>query len=82
VPEMGWAGKTNGELLDLAKNKFNVFISVDQNLQYQQNLKQTKVAVVLLKVKDNRYGTIKSLVPQVLRILETIQAGKLIFVKA
>jgi len=36
VPEMGWAGKKNGELLRLAEKQFDVFITLDQNLQYRK----------------------------------------------
>lgn len=38
VPEMGWRGVKNGELLRRAKNSFDVFVTIDQGLQYQQNL--------------------------------------------
>lgn len=38
VAEAGWSGKKNGELLKLAESKFDVFITIDQNLQYQVNL--------------------------------------------
>ncbi len=38
VPECGWAGLSNGELLRLAETRFGTFITADQNLQYQQNL--------------------------------------------
>jgi predicted nuclease of predicted toxin-antitoxin system len=39
VPEAGWAGKQNGELLKLAEAQFDVLVTVDTNLRYQQNLK-------------------------------------------
>ncbi len=38
VPEMGWQGTKNGELIRLAAAEFDVFLTADQNLQYQQNL--------------------------------------------
>jgi hypothetical protein len=38
VPEVGWAGKTNGELLRLAEQEFDVFLTADQKLPNQQNL--------------------------------------------
>jgi len=43
VPEAGWASKTNGELLSLAETDFDVFLTRDQNLEYQQNLKRFDV---------------------------------------
>ena len=78
VPEIGWAGKTNGELLQLIKGKFDAFVTVDQNLQYQQNLEGSRVAVVLLVVRNNRYETFKPLIPKVQRALETISVGQLV----
>ena len=82
VPEMGWAGKTNGELLRLAEKEFEVFITIDQNLQYQQNLKKSSLAVVLLTVKNNRYESIVPLIPNTQHALKTIQAGQLIRIKS
>jgi predicted nuclease of predicted toxin-antitoxin system len=66
VPEMGWAGKKNGELLLLAENHFDIFITTDQNLQYQQNLKNKDISIFVLKTRDSRYETLKLLVPSVL----------------
>src|SRR5712692_11789955 len=43
--EMGWSGKKNGELLDLAENEFEALITLDTNLRYQQNLRGRKIAV-------------------------------------
>lgn len=78
VPEMGRAGKTNGELLQLAKGKFEIFVTVDQNLQYQQSLETSGIAVILIRVKNNRYETFKPLVPKIQQALQTIQTGQLI----
>lgn len=78
---MGWAGKTNGELLRLAKEKFDVFVTVDQNLQYQQNLRQSKIAVISLVVKSNCFETIKPLVSKVQQSLDDIQTGQYVRIK-
>ncbi|MGE5343055.1 MAG: DUF5615 family PIN-like protein [Candidatus Omnitrophota bacterium] len=66
VPEMGWAGKKNGELLGLAENHFDIFITTDQNLQYQQNLKNRRITVFVLKAVNSRYETLKLFVPIIL----------------
>jgi hypothetical protein len=50
VQEMGWAGIKNGELLKLVALDFDVFITSDKNLQYQQNLANFPIAVILLQV--------------------------------
>ena len=78
VPEMGWAGKKNGELLRLAKKEFDVFITLDQNLQYQQNLSKTTMAVCLLAVKNNRYESVASLVAKVIAAISHIQPGQVV----
>jgi len=54
VAEMGWTGRTNGELLELANGDFDVFLTADQGLQYQQNLSGAEIAVVVLAAKTNR----------------------------
>ena len=48
VPEQGWAGKDNGELLGLADKQFDVFVTADQGIEYQQNLAGFGLAVVTL----------------------------------
>ena len=48
VPQMGWAGIKNGQLLALAEVEFDVFITVDRNLSFQQNLSQFNIAVIVL----------------------------------
>ena len=82
VPEMGWAGKTNGELIRLAKEKFDVFITIDQNLQYQQNLKESEMTIILLRVKNNRSETFKPLVSKIKDALKTVDHGRFIYIKA
>lgn len=72
VPEMGWAGKKNGELLLLVEKQFDVFITADQNLQYQQNLVGSSITIFVLKAPNSRYETLKVLVPSV---LERISGG-------
>lgn len=79
VPEMGWSGKKNGELLKLMLSEtFNVFLTVDQNLRYQQNLRNAKVAVVVLVAPRNRHEDLLPLMPSVLKVLGTIQPGELV----
>ena len=78
VPEMGWAGKKNGELLRLAEKEFDVFITLDQNLQYQQNLSKSSMAVALLSVKNNCYESVKPLIPKILSTLSHLRSGQVI----
>ncbi|HLO48753.1 MAG TPA: DUF5615 family PIN-like protein [Kamptonema sp.] len=76
VPQMGWAGIKNGQLLALAEAEFDIFITVDRNLSFQQNLPQFNIAVVVLQVSSNRLADMKPVVPNVLGILATVTKGK------
>ena len=54
VPEAGWASKENGELLALAAPNFDVFVTVDRNLTFQQNPKGFNIGVIVLIARGNR----------------------------
>jgi predicted nuclease of predicted toxin-antitoxin system len=54
VTEMGWRGIKNGKLLALAAGSFDAFLTADQNLGYQQNLKQLALSVIVLEAYSNR----------------------------
>lgn len=71
VQEMGWAGVKNGELLKLVETDFDVFITSDKNLRYQQNLQELTIAILLLP--SNQVPIIKNLLPQTDEALETIK---------
>jgi predicted nuclease of predicted toxin-antitoxin system len=81
VPEMGWRGLKNSELLRQAEATFDAFITIDQGLRYQQNLK-AGLAVVLLAAPNNRLETLRPLMPKVLAAPETIRKGEMIRITA
>jgi hypothetical protein len=66
VQEARWSGLSNGELLARAAPKFDVFVTADQNLQYQQDLSTLPVAVVVLVAKSNRLQDLCPLLPDLL----------------
>jgi hypothetical protein len=76
VPQMGWAGIKNGQLLALAEAEFDVFITVDRNLSFQQNLPQFDLAVIVLQAASNRLADLKPLATQILDILATVAKGQ------
>ena len=82
VPEMGWASKKNGELLALAGPEFDVFLTVDRNLSFQQDINRFDIAVVVLVAKSNRYSDLQPLVPDLLALLVGVAPGQLIRVGA
>lgn len=76
VQEAEWAGKANGELLRLAEMEFDVFVTADQNLEYQQNLAGYEIAVVVLAAPTTRLSDLEALIPEVLSLLPTVEPGK------
>lgn len=78
VTERGWSGIKNGKLLALAAAEFDVFLTVDQNLKYQQNLQSFNIAVVLLRARNNRLKTLLPLMPEAREALGIIKAGDFI----
>lgn len=78
VPEIGWSGLKNGELLARSAGRFDVFVTADQNLRYQQNLSALPVAVAVLAAKSNRIEDLRPLIPELLRSLDTLQARTLV----
>jgi len=82
VPEAGFAGVKNGALLRRMSGQFDVFVTVDANLKYQQNLSALKVGVVVLRAHSNDLSDLLPLVPRVLVALETIQPGVVIEIGA
>jgi predicted nuclease of predicted toxin-antitoxin system len=75
VQEAGWSGKKNGELLGLAENEFDVLITIDTNLRYQQNLLGRKIAVVLVLARSNRLEILSAHFSACAHALETIKPG-------
>jgi Domain of unknown function (DUF5615) len=73
VAEAGWSGRQNGELLQLAAGRFDLFVTAD-HLQYQQNLNSLPLSVAVLAGRDNRYETLLPLVAQLLARLPQLPA--------
>jgi predicted nuclease of predicted toxin-antitoxin system len=73
VAGMGWSSIKNGELLRRAPDQFDVFLTADQNLSYQQNLSTLPVSVVVLAARTNRNEALRPLVPQLLVSLASLR---------
>ena len=78
VPIHGWAGLKNGRLLQAASLEFDVLITGDRNLEFQQNLARLPLAVIVLIATDNRIETLRPLVPELLKVLDSIQPSDLV----
>ena len=83
VTEMGWSGKTNGELLKLVvPANFEIFLTADQNLRHQQNLQAANIAVIVLVAPSNKTSDLLPLMPSVLATLGSIKPGDLVEINA
>lgn len=80
VEEAGFKGLKNGRLLQAASGQHEVLVTVDQNLSYQQNLKNLAIAIIVLKAQRSTYPRLKPLMLQVLETLEKINPGEIIVV--
>lgn len=80
VMEQGWSGIKNGKLLALAAPEFDVFLTIDQNLKCQQNLKNVDIGIILLVARNNRLKTLLPLMPDVREALGNLRAGEFIHV--
>jgi predicted nuclease of predicted toxin-antitoxin system len=79
VREKGWSSKRNGELLRLMRAEgFQCLLTVDQNLEFQQNLRESGVSVILIAARSNRLRDLKPAVPRVLDALSKIAPGEIL----
>jgi hypothetical protein len=72
---MGWASIENGQLLALASREFDVFVTVDRNLSFQQNVVGLAIAVIVLQAQTNRLADLRRLVPELLKAIASARPG-------
>ena len=78
--QMGWSTIKNGEPLALAAREFDVFVTVDRNLSFQQNLPAFEIAVIVLRAASNRLADLRLLVPELLACLPNAKRGAVSYV--
>ena len=78
VKSMGWAGIANGKLMALAQQSFDVFVTVDQNLEHQQNLPRLTLGLIVVAVPDNNIKYFRPIFPQLLQAAESVRPGQVI----
>lgn len=76
VGRMGWAGKKNGELLRLAAPEFDVFVTVDRSLTYQQDVRGLNLGVVTLVAHSNEIEALRPLIPRLRQALRKVKPGQ------
>ena len=82
VRGIGWDSKSNGELLALARDEFDAFITLDQNLEHQQNITERDIPIVVLVARRSRIDYLEPLVPRILEALPSLQRGHVIRIEA
>lgn len=80
VPEMGWGGIKNGELLRLAQTQFDVLLTLDKGIRHQQNLTGIDLALIVLRSVSSDIDDLIPLAPSVNKVLKKIQVGQIILV--
>ena len=80
--QMGWTTIKNGELLALAAGQFEVFVTVDRNLSFQQNLLSHPIAVIVLRAKTNRLVDLKPLAPKLVAAIQSARSGVVEYIDA
>ena len=76
LPQAGWAGIKNGELLSRAQSQFDAFVTVDRNLAFQQNIPQFTIAVIVLESTTNRLKDLRPLLPKLQQLLLKVRKGE------
>jgi|SRR5208337_3538482 len=78
VQEMGWSGRQNGALLLLVEKEFDVFVTVDQGMEYEQNLANRKIGLLVLRARSNQIEDLAPIIPAALAALRDIEPGRII----
>jgi hypothetical protein len=78
--QVGWAGVKNGRLLALAAPLYDMFVTIDRRLEFQQHLNTLPIAVVVLRAKSNRFADVAPLVPELMVKLRQLQPRTLVHV--
>ena len=81
VAEAGYRGLKNGALLRTASAKFDVLITVDRNLQFQQNIRSLRIAVLILVAGGITYDDLKPMTPQLEDALKLIRPGEIVVIE-
>ena len=82
VPEAGWASLQNGELLSRAQAEYDVFVTTDRNLMFQQNLPKFDIAVLVLAARTNRLRDLLPLVPKIAEAIPSAKPGSPVILKS
>jgi hypothetical protein len=77
VVGQGWAGLKNGPLLQRMRGEYDVLLTMDRSLEFQQQVAALPFEVLLVRAASNRMADLAPLVPAMLEALPTIQRGQI-----
>ncbi|HEY0153699.1 MAG TPA: DUF5615 family PIN-like protein [Longimicrobium sp.] len=81
VAEAGWSGVKNGELLRRADDVFDVFLTADRNLAFQQNLSKVRLGIVVLAIGSTKLEDLRVVADRIATALHEIQPGELLHIR-
>ena len=81
VPLIGWAGLKNGALLAKAERRFDLLLTMDSKMRFQQNFAKYRMAVIALEARSNRLADTRPLMPKVLVLLPSVKPGTVTIVR-
>ena len=78
VRRAGFGSKKNGELLTIAEGRWEVLLTSDRNIKYQQNMNGRNVSIVILRAKSNRMTDLLPLMPACGQALLAVEPGQVV----
>ena len=79
--EEGWSAFKNGALLTRAAMTFDVFVTIDQRMRYQQNMTRFDIGVVVIEIPDTRFVHVRALVSEISDAIVKVMPGEVVVVK-
>ncbi len=76
--EAGFGSKENSELLALAEGSYDVLVTIDKNIRYQQNMTGRRIAILIIRAPSNDINDIEPRIPEALVALQSIQPGQIV----
>src|SRR5947209_8475129 len=80
IEQAGLKGRKNGELLRLASGRYDVPITVDQNIKYQQQVQSSGISILVLAARRSSYDCLRPLIGPALEALKHIKVGEVVIV--
>jgi hypothetical protein len=81
VQKRGWGGLKNGKLLACAEAEFEIFLTADRNLSFQQNITKFRIGIIVLAAPNTQLSETLPLMPKVLAALPNVRPGEVVLIK-